>query len=176
MTTTADALEILTVVTACHHRTAPRLDDPEVAKATADLWADLLSGYDLTCTEYIEAVKQRAKSCPDAPEPADLIRVARATRQEALWRDEPEPDYHRSGDYHRSAVDPGDEKAAPDPPDYPREWTTEQRVSAYWHAVRLRAMPTTTKGWHAILKQLEQQREHRREQVAEIMETEGTQL
>jgi hypothetical protein len=160
--TNADAYEILTVITACHHRTAPRMDDPEAAEATANLWAELLSGYDLTCAEYVAAVKSRAKGCSDAPEPADLIRVARAARQDSLWRDD-EPDYHRDAADQAEHVYPGDDKAAPDPPDYPSEWTTAQRLSAYWYALKLRAMPTTTKGWEAILAQQEQEnarREH----------------
>jgi hypothetical protein len=167
--TPADASEIIAVIAACHHRTAPRMDDDEAAIATATVWADLLSGYDLTCTEYIQAVKSRAKGCPDAPEPADLIRVARAARQESLWRDEPEPDFHRQ------AAPPGDEKAAPDPPDYPREWTAQQRRSAYWFAVRMHAMPSTEKGWHAILAQREAQNERREHSFGAYLAQEGTQ-
>lgn len=151
----ADASEIIAVITACHHRTAPRMDDAEAARVTATVWSDLLSGYDLTCAEYIAAVKSRAKACPDAPEPADLIRVARANRQDSLWHggEDPEPDFHRE-----PAPPAGDEKAAPDLPDYPHEWTAQQRVSAYWAAVQLNAVPTSTNSWVAIVQQAEKNR------------------
>jgi hypothetical protein len=37
VTTTADALEVMAIVAACHHRTAPRLDDRDVALAPAEI-------------------------------------------------------------------------------------------------------------------------------------------
>ena len=163
MTSTADALEILTVITACHHRTAPRMDDPEVAKATAIIWSELLTPYSFSVAEYVAAVKHRAKTISDAPEVADVIRVARQLRQDATDR---ETDYHRADD--EPSHYPGDEKAAPDPADYPHDWTSDQRTSAYWYALQIHAIPTTTKGWHAIEKQLE---EHRAKRVQAMDET-----
>lgn len=154
--TPGEALEILTVITACHHRTAPRWGDDEAALAIATTWADLLSGYGISTAEYVTAVKSRAKGCPEAPEPADLIRVARATRQNDMSH---KPDYHRQGG--ETPYYPGDEIAAADPPEYPREWTTAQRLTAYWYAIRLKAMPTTTRGWLAILDQAEAEHEKR---------------
>jgi hypothetical protein len=70
------------IVAACHHRTAPRMDDREAALATSRIWADLFDGCNLSTDELIAAVKKRAKVIPEAPEPADIIRVARATRAE----------------------------------------------------------------------------------------------
>lgn len=155
MITTADVLEIMAVVAACHHRTAPRMDDREAALATATVWAELFTEYDFDKTELITAVKSRAKGLPDAPEPADIIRVARAARADRMARNAaplgPPDDEHY----------PGDAKTAHDYADYPAEWDTAQRASAYWHAVNMRAVPHTTAGWHAIAAQLEHQREER---------------
>ena len=39
MITRADALDVMTLIQACHRRTAPRMDDREVTLATADVWA-----------------------------------------------------------------------------------------------------------------------------------------
>lgn len=161
--TPADASEIIAVITACHHRSAPRMDDPAAARATVNVWSELLGGYGFTCTDYVAAVKERARMSTDAPEPADLIRVARNMRNDLLNRG---TDYHREDEPTELAQYPGDEKAAPDPPDYPREWTVQQRLSAYWYARKLHAMPSTTKGWHAILDQLEQH-EARHEAIRE---------
>lgn len=81
MITRADALDILMLVVACHRRTAPRLDDRDVARATADTWAELFNTHHLDMPDLIAAVKKRAASLPEAPEPAEIIAFARAIRQ-----------------------------------------------------------------------------------------------
>ena len=70
MTTTADALEVMTLVAACHHRTAPRMDDEQATIATATIWAELFSQYRLELPDLFAAVKRRALTQADAPEPA----------------------------------------------------------------------------------------------------------
>jgi hypothetical protein len=64
----------------------------------------------------------------------------------------------RDGCYDTTTTDvehyPGDANAAPDMAEYPREWTSDQRLAAYWHALRLHALPRTTAGWEAVAKQL----------------------
>jgi hypothetical protein len=159
MTTTSDALEIMAVVAACHHRTAPRMDDPEATRATAQIWAELFDGYGFTKAELIAAVKVRAQGLPDAPEPADLIRVARSIRSDAMGRTvvSEDPDDDSDGYY------PGDAKAAPDLPEYPREWDSKRRLAVYWYAMSLHAIPTNTSGWQALADQLDDaaaKREH----------------
>lgn len=162
MTTTADALEVMTIVAACHHRTAPRMDDREVALATAKIWGELLDGYEFSTAELVAAVKKRAKSLPDAPEPADIIRVARATRTDHMARTPLiEADtYGDDGHY------PGDAKAAPDFAEYPADWDADQRRKAYWYAVKMRAWPRTTASWEALGKQLKDEQVGRAEILA----------
>lgn len=87
MTSTADALEVMTIVAACHHRTAPRMDDEQATLATASVWADLFSTYRLELRDLIAAVKKRALSHPDAPEPAEIITYAREIRRERAERE-----------------------------------------------------------------------------------------
>lgn len=53
---------------------------------------------------------------------------------------------------------PGDAFAAADPPPYPREWGSEQRLSAYWCAIRIRRFPTHTQGWYGIVSLAERMR------------------
>lgn len=82
MITTADALEVMGVVAACHHRTAPRLDDREAALITAEIWRDLFNTYRLELPLLLRAVKKRAARVADAPEPAEIIQYARDIRAE----------------------------------------------------------------------------------------------
>lgn len=159
--TPADASEIIAVIVACHHRTAPRMDDPEASRATATIWAELLNGHGFTTDELIAAVKTRAQILSDAPEPADLIRVARANRNDDMGRAvEPDGSIGELTNGEEWDGHQGDLKAADDPGDYPSDWTSEQRLSAYWYAVRLGGIPATTAGWAAIEKQLKRHQEH----------------
>lgn len=87
MTSTADALEVMTIVAACHHRTAPRMDDEQATLATASVWADLFTAYRLELRDLIAAVKKRALGHADAPEPAEIITFAREIRRERAERE-----------------------------------------------------------------------------------------
>lgn len=87
MTTPADALEVMMAVSACHHRTAPRMDDEQAALATARIWADLFSVYQLDLADLVAAVKKRATTNPEAPEPAEIIQFAREIRRERAERE-----------------------------------------------------------------------------------------
>lgn len=51
-------------------------------------------------------------------------------------------------------------KAAPDPPEYPFEWDRDQRVGAYWAALRQRIEPRQTTSWYAIANQAARRHEH----------------
>lgn len=82
MTSPADALEVMTVVAACHHRTAPRMDDEQATLATARVWAELFSVHKLELPDLLAAVKKRAVGAADAPEPAEIIAFAREIRRE----------------------------------------------------------------------------------------------
>lgn len=90
MTTTADALEVMAIVAACHHRTAPRMDDRQATLATATVWADLFSVYRLELPDLIAAVKKRALGAADAPEPAEIITFAREIRRDRTERESDE--------------------------------------------------------------------------------------
>jgi hypothetical protein len=85
--TIADALEVMGVVAACHHRTAPRLDDREAALVTAKIWAELFNEYRLEMADLVKAVKKRATTSAEAPEPAEIIAVARAIRKDRRDRE-----------------------------------------------------------------------------------------
>lgn len=88
MTTTADALEVMTAVAACHHRTAPRMDDREATKAIAGVWAELFTVHKLELRDLIAGVKRRAAAGHvDAPEPAEIITFAREIRRDRAERE-----------------------------------------------------------------------------------------
>jgi hypothetical protein len=91
MTTTSDAIEVMGVVAACHHRTAPRMDDPEAVMVTAKIWSDLFNVHNLDVADLKAAVMKRAASgAADAPEPAEIIAVARAIRMDRSDRESSE--------------------------------------------------------------------------------------
>jgi hypothetical protein len=77
----SDALEVMTLVAACHRRTAPRMDDREATLVTAAVWAELFNAHHLALADLVAAVKKRALSQADAPEPADIIGFAREFRR-----------------------------------------------------------------------------------------------
>lgn len=93
MTTPAEALKVMVIVAACHHRTAPRMDDREAALATAAVWAELFSMHRLDLADLVAAVKKRATVHPDAPEPAEIIAFAREIRRERSARTGPTEAY-----------------------------------------------------------------------------------
>lgn len=90
MTTVSEAIEIMGVVAACHHRTAPRMDDREAVLVTANVWAELFSVYNLEVADLKAAVMKRATTKPDAPEPAEIIAVAREIRRDRADRESTE--------------------------------------------------------------------------------------
>lgn len=55
----------------------------------------------------------------------------------------------------------GDDIAEPDPPPYPREFTPEQRLCAYWTSIQLYGTtPRHTSGWYGMLNRANARREH----------------
>ena len=95
MTSVSDVIEVMGVVAACHHRTAPRMDDREAVLVTAGIWAELFSAYNLSKADLVAAVKKRARGAADAPEPAEIIAVAREIRNDRIDRMDPDERPHR---------------------------------------------------------------------------------
>jgi hypothetical protein len=91
--TASDAMQVMLIVQACHQRTAPRMDDRDVVKVTAGVWADLFNEYRLTLADLVAGVKKRALSHPEAPEPAEIIHFAREVRRDRDARRGPTADY-----------------------------------------------------------------------------------
>lgn len=109
MSTPADAVEVMNIITACHHRTAPRMDDRAVILATASIWAELFSEHHLQLPILIAAVKKRALSHADAPEPAEIITFARELRRQSDAETGPTPEYEarceaKAEDSHELAI------------------------------------------------------------------------
>ncbi len=160
MISTGEALELMMVVAACHQRTAPRVDDQDVALATASVWAELLNEFDFGKDELVAAVKSRAKFTTEAPEIADIIRVARSERNEGFAKTNglaPAADTDRRFS--------GDDKAEDVAP-YPAEWDSDMRVSMYWYALRFHALPRTMSGWNGLAQQREDELRRRQDGAA----------
>lgn len=93
MITPADAMQVLLIVQACHRRTAPRMDDEDAIRVTAGIWAELFNHHRLELADLIAAVKRRAVTAPDAPEPSEIIAVARQIRRDRDAQTGPTPEY-----------------------------------------------------------------------------------
>ncbi|AXH49716.1 hypothetical protein KNT98_gp74 [Gordonia phage Frokostdame] len=98
--TTADALEVMSCVAACHPRTAPRWhDDPDSARFTAKTWAAMFNRHSLILDDLLAAVTQRAADTTDtAPEPGEIIQVARSIRRDRSDSAMANPDHRASRD------------------------------------------------------------------------------
>jgi hypothetical protein len=64
-----------------HGAVAVSLSRRQRAHSHADTWAELFNTHHLGMPDLIAAVKKRAASLPEAPEPAEIIAFARAIRQ-----------------------------------------------------------------------------------------------
>lgn len=88
MITVADAMKVMTAVAVCHHRTAPRMDDAEVVRVTAQIWANMFNAQKLALTDLLAAVEKRAgEGHHEAPEPGEIIAFARVIRSERASRE-----------------------------------------------------------------------------------------
>jgi hypothetical protein len=72
-------------------------------------------------------------------QPADLTVVIRGWRRDEYARADPEVRALPSA-------------SGGELPDYPQEWTSKERLAAYWHMVRTKAMPRTTDNWRTLLR------------------------
>lgn len=57
-----------------------------------------------------------------------------------------------------------------DIPPYPPEWTAQQRVTAYWHALNFTHLPTTTDQWHSVAKSMEREANRRHRNIEKAQE------
>ena len=77
----AAAGEVVRYTTLVHRRTAIRPANTKEAQAIAIAWARIFARYGLERATLLEAVDERAASNPVAPEPAEIVAVAREIRR-----------------------------------------------------------------------------------------------
>lgn len=82
MTTPAEAAAVLAHIALVHRRTAPKPANPEEATALAKAWARVFSQHNLELPDLLAAVEKRAADDGQAPEPAEVVKYARAIRSE----------------------------------------------------------------------------------------------
>lgn len=87
MTTPAEATQVLAAISLVHRRTAPKPANNAEAEAMARTWARVFSRYDLELHDLLTAVEHRAGIESDAPEPADIVKYARAIRRDRSDRE-----------------------------------------------------------------------------------------
>ena len=75
-------------------------------------------------------------------QPGDLSIVIRARRQDELDRTNPDERALPAGAQNVGEL-----------PDYPSEWSPDERLTAYWHMVKTRtARPVKTENWWTLLR------------------------
>ena len=143
-----DVIDVLTVIAAATRRT--------VGNADVDIWEPVIGS--LPKELALEAVRDLIRDRPGVwIEPGHVYQRARAIRRDDMERNDiwtPAAIESREPDHH-----PGDAKAAPDMAPFPKEWDSDQRTAAYWHAVRLHAYPQTETSWKALERQIAAQAE-----------------
>lgn len=132
-------------------------------KARIAAWAEQIHRHNLSRDDLLDAV-QAFYDQPSAQAigVGDLIKHARTIRRDRLNRDDDTVWANPPTPPEQPEHYPGDAKAAPDPADYPSEWTPQQRVTAYWAALRLHAQPRTEQGWRSLLTQVQAQAQNRK--------------
>jgi len=73
------------------------------------------------------------------------------------------------GRYREPEYPPGD-LIAEETPNYPEEWTSDQRVAAYWFALGHGIKVRSTNAWHAVLADAERTADRHRRKVTTITE------
>lgn len=86
----AAAGEVVRYTTLVHRRTAIRPANTNEAQAIAIAWARIFARYALDLPTLIAAVDERAAGEAIAPEPAEIVAVAREIRRRAAERETPE--------------------------------------------------------------------------------------
>ena len=86
--TPIEAAKVLAHIAMLHRRTAPKVTDDAERGALCAAWAAACNRHDLDLPDLLAAVIQRAADEPQAPEPAELIAVARRIRADRVARTE----------------------------------------------------------------------------------------
>ncbi len=82
MTTPSEAAAVIAHIALVHRRTAPRPANNEEAIALAKSWARVFSQHNLELPDLLAAVEKRAADEGQAPEPAEIVKFARAIRSD----------------------------------------------------------------------------------------------
>ena len=111
---------------------------PQVSEIVVRAWVDYFrpfiswTGDDLAVAvaEYCKRPRERLV------QPADLGVIIKAFRADELARMDPDERARVVGSGVRRDKDGYVDKTAPDEPDYPADWTAEQRVQDYWNRIQ----------------------------------------
>lgn len=143
-----DVIDVLSVVAAATRRS--------VGEADVSIWEPIIGS--LPKDLALQAVRDHIRDSPGVwLEPGHVYQRARAIRRDEMERDNWAPAIESRQTEHY----PGDAKAAPDFAPYPHDWDSNQRLSAYWYALRMHAMPKTTAGWKALAAQIKRHQKER---------------
>ena len=138
MTLTADDISAVLTKSAGYDS----MHTPRSSAILTGAWLEHFATYApyVTRDDLLAAVTEYHKEPRDRMlQPADLTAIIRGWRRDEHARTDP-------------AVRALPGTSGGELPDYPREWTSEQRLAAYWQMVRTRATPQTTDNWRTLLR------------------------
>jgi hypothetical protein len=159
-----DIIDLLTIVSVADRRT--------VGETDVELWHELLGRFSKDdCTEAI--MQFRSEQPGDWLEPGHIVRRVKIMINDRMSRDDDAyPSYSQSFSGVRRDRYGYIDKSAPDDPEYPAEWNSEQRVSAYWKRIHDRQNEQTAsapEGWADDLPASDQTRAEAMEKIRAIL-------
>jgi hypothetical protein len=114
--------------------TVQSFDNRRVDATVISLWHELLERY--TKDECIDAVVQHKAERPgDWLEPGHIIQIVRAARNDRFERSDPDDRPHMVGLNGVKRDRYGFIDKSVEEPEYPGDWTAEQRVKHYWQQI-----------------------------------------
>lgn len=116
---------------------------PRASAVLTGAWLEHFGTYAAYATraDLLAAVTEHHREPHDRMlQPADLTVIIRARHR----------DNHARTDPNERAL-PG-ATAGGDLPDYPQEWTSDERLAAYWQMIKARSRPATTDNWRIFLR------------------------
>jgi hypothetical protein len=127
---------------------------PKTSRALVHAWLEHFHRFapNATRDDLLSAVSEYHREPRERMlQPADLSGMCRALRSEALGRMSPEDRPHRN--------------TVGELPDYPDKWDSEQRLRAYWHAIRTALCLRRRRTGKRYCARLQGRRQHERRQT-----------
>ena len=146
-----DVIDLLSIAAAATRRSVGNTD--------VEIWHGILARDDVD--HALQAIREHFAERPGVwLEPGHIHQRCRALANDELARTHPNHRPH-----------PGDAKTLDDLPEYPPELTPNQRLTAYWWAIKNHSYPAQTDNWWTLLRAAENDRTRRNPNTGPLAHT-----